>query len=134
MASHNQRPIGEELVSQGFVSAKKLEQALGEQDRKIGQILLDNHDVSEDQIARALASQQGLPYIDLKRYKVSFETVCILDEMQSRKFRAAVLEDRKSPTSWLCLTPIICRRKMRCRRICTGRSTLRWWPVTNSMC
>ena len=96
MASHNQRPIGEELVSQGFVSAKKLEQALGEQDRKIGQILLDNHDVSEDQIARALASQQGLPYIDLKRYKVSFETVCILDEMQSRKFRAAVLEDRKS--------------------------------------
>ncbi len=99
MVTSNNRPLGEELVAKGYLTAKRLEEALSEHERtgrKLGQILLDNNYVSEEQLARVLASQQGLPFIDLKRYKVSFETVGLLDEMQARKFRAVVLEDRTS--------------------------------------
>jgi len=99
MESSNTQQLGEELVAKGFLSAKKLEEALSEQartGRKLGQILLDNNYVNEEQIARVLASQQSLPFIDLKRYTVSLDTVRILDEMQARKFRAVVLEDRRS--------------------------------------
>ena len=99
MQEHNNQQLGEELVAKGYLTTKRLEEALGEQartGRKLGQILLDNNYVSEEHVARVLASQQGVPYIDLKRYNVSMETVGILDEMQARKFRAVVLEDRKS--------------------------------------
>ena len=99
MDALNHQPLGAELVAKGFLTATKLEEALNEHERtgrKLGQILIDNKYVTEEQIARILASQQGLPFIDLKHYKISFDTVRILDEMQSRKFRAVVLEDRKS--------------------------------------
>ena len=100
MDTHNNNHLlGEELMAKGFLTAKRLEEALSEQvrtGRKIGTILLDNNYVSEEQIARVLASQQGLPFIDLKHYNVRIETVSILDEMQSRRFRAVVLEDRQS--------------------------------------
>ncbi len=94
--SHNNR-LGEELVTKGFLAPKKLAEALSEQarsGRKLGQILLDNNYVSEEQIARVLASQQNLPFIDLKHYQVNLDTVVRLDELQSRKYRAVVLEDR----------------------------------------
>ena len=99
MVVANKLPLGEELVAKGYLTPKRLEEALSEHyrtGRKLGQILLDNNYVSEEQIARVLALQQGLPFIDLKRYKVSLETARILDEMQARKFRAVLLEVRKS--------------------------------------
>ena len=70
MQEHNNQQLGEELVAKGYLTNKRLEEALGEQartGRKLGQILLDNNYVSEEQIARVLAAQQGLPFIDLKR-------------------------------------------------------------------
>ncbi len=99
MNAPNNSPLGEELVAKGYLTTKRLEEALSEHartGRKLGQILIDNNYVSEEQLARVLASQQGLPFIDLKRYKVSFDTVSLLDEMQARKFRAVLLEDRQS--------------------------------------
>lgn len=99
MQAPKNQMLGEELVAKGYLTAKKLAEALSEQERtgrKLGQILLDNNYVTEEQIARVLASQQGLPYIDLKHYNVNLDTVSKLDEMQSRKYRAVVLEDRKT--------------------------------------
>jgi hypothetical protein len=99
MQTHINQMLGEELVAKGYLTAKKLAEALSEQKRtgrKLGQILLDNNYVTEEQIARVLASQQGLPYIDLKHYNINLDTVTKLDEMQSRKYRAVVLEDRKT--------------------------------------
>lgn len=99
MEKLNKKPLGQELVEKGYLTPKKLDEALSEQTRtgrKLGIILVDNNYVSEEQIARVLASQQGLPFIDLKHYGVNLETVCKLDEMQSRKYRAVILEDRTS--------------------------------------
>jgi MSHA biogenesis protein MshE len=92
------KSLGEELVALGHLTSKRLADALNEQQRtgrKLGQILLDNNFVSEEQIARVLASQQGLPFIDLRRYEIIPQTVRVLGEMQARKYKALVLEDRK---------------------------------------
>lgn len=92
------KSLGEELVSQGILTSKQLIDALAEQEktgRKLGQILLENNVATEEQIARVLASQQGIPFIDLRRFEISPKIVRILDELQARKYRALVLEDRK---------------------------------------
>lgn len=97
MDTTTSRSLGEELVSQGALTAKQLFDALAEQEktgRKLGQILLENNVATEEQIARVLASQQGIPFIDLRRYEIVPKTVRVLDELQARKYRALVLEDR----------------------------------------
>lgn len=98
MEKNHNPSLGESLVAQGHLSPLRLEEALKEQQRtgqKLGQILLSNNFVTETQIARVLATQQGIPFIDLSKHKVAPELARILGEMQTRKYRAVVLEDRK---------------------------------------
>lgn len=98
MEQDRYQSLGSTLVTQGVLSAERLDHALKEQQRtgqKLGQILLSNNFVTETQIAQVLAQQQGLPFVDLVKYKVPPELARILGEMQTRKYRAVVLEDRK---------------------------------------
>lgn len=92
------KSLGEALIAQGWVTSKQLSDALAEQKRtgqKLGQILVDNNYVTEEQIARVLAAQQNLPFVDLKRYNLNIEVSRILGEMQARKYRAVLLEERR---------------------------------------
>ena len=89
--------LGSALIDQGYLSSEKLNEALAEQKRTgrlLGRVLVENDYVSEEQIARTIAAQQGIPFIDLRRYDVVPNTVHILTELQARRFQAIVLEDR----------------------------------------
>jgi MSHA biogenesis protein MshE len=89
--------LGNLLVEQGLLTPEKLSEALAEQKRTgrlLGRVLVENGFVTEEQMARTLASQLNVPYIDLKRYEVNEATVRALSEMQARRFRGLVLEDR----------------------------------------
>ncbi len=89
--------LGSALVEQGYLSNKQLNEALAEQKRSgrmLGQVLVENSYVSEEQIARTLAAQKALPFIDLKRFEVNPDVVRVLTELQTRRFRAIILEDR----------------------------------------
>lgn len=93
------KSLGEALLEQGLLTAKQLADALEEQKRtglKLGQILLDNHLVNDEQIAQVLAKQQNLPFVDLKRYNIKIDKAHILSELQARKYRAIILEERKN--------------------------------------
>jgi MSHA biogenesis protein MshE len=99
MQSTNPKSLGEALLAQGWLTAKQLTDALQEQKRtgqKLGQILLDNNFVSDEQIAKVLATQQNLPFVDLKRYNIQLEKTRLLGELQARKYRALILEERKN--------------------------------------
>jgi MSHA biogenesis protein MshE len=90
--------LGDLLVSQGLLTPERLGEALTEQKRSgrlLGRVLVENGFVTEEQIARTLATQLGVPYIDLRRYEVNSDTVHALSEMQARRFRGLVLEDRE---------------------------------------
>jgi MSHA biogenesis protein MshE len=92
------KSLGEALIEQGWLTSKQLSDALQEQKRtgqKLGQVLIDNNFVSDEQIARVLAAQQNLPFIDLRRFSIQRDKARLLGEMQARKYRAVLLEERR---------------------------------------
>lgn len=97
MQTHSNKSLGEALLAQGWLTPKQLSDALKEQrnsGQRLGQVLIDNGFVNDEQIAKVLAIQQNLPYVDLKHYNLQREKARKLDELQARKFRAVLLEDR----------------------------------------
>ena len=89
--------LGEIFVQQKLLSEEQLQFSLSEQKRtgrKLGRIFVENGFVTEEQICGALAKQLNIPYINLKFYNLNPDTVRLLPETQSRRFRALALEDR----------------------------------------
>jgi len=89
--------LGEILVQQKLLSEEQLGLALAEQrrsGRKLGRVFVEHGYVTEEQISGALARQLNIPYINLKFYHVNPDLVRKLPETQARRFRALVLEER----------------------------------------
>jgi MSHA biogenesis protein MshE len=89
--------LGHTLVEQGLITPEKLQEALLEHKRsgrQLGRVLVESGAVTEEQVARTVAAQLNVPYIDLRRFDVIPDTVRKITEMQARRFRALVLEDR----------------------------------------
>jgi MSHA biogenesis protein MshE len=98
MARPEKVRLGEILVQQKLLSEEQLNQALADQKRsgrKLGRVFVESAFVTEEQISGALARQLGIPYINLKFYNINQDVVRLLPETQSRRFRALVLEDRR---------------------------------------
>jgi len=97
MESPKKIRIGDLLVSKKVISESQLQTALKEQKRsgrKLGQTLIELGLVEEDRWLTMLGEQMNIPFIDLKHYKFSAETIRILPEMYARRYRALVLDDR----------------------------------------
>ncbi|TXI38594.1 MAG: type II/IV secretion system protein [Methylophilus methylotrophus] len=80
----------------------ELEQALEEQrktGRRLGRVIAEKGYANERQIAEAVASQLNIPFLDLGQYELDVKQVQKLPEVQSRRFRAILLEER--PNSFL---------------------------------
>lgn len=91
--------LGEMLVLQKLISQEQLKFALDEQKRsgrKLGRIFVENGFVTEEQICEGLAKQFEIPYLNLKFLNVVAATARKLPEMQARRHRALVLEERKN--------------------------------------
>ncbi|MYM84521.1 MSHA biogenesis protein MshE [Duganella sp. FT50W] len=89
--------LGEILVQQKLLSEEQLGLALADQKRsgrKLGRVFVENGYVTEEQIAGALARQLDIPYLNLKFFHLHPEIVRLLPETQARRFRALALEDR----------------------------------------
>ncbi|AKR42508.1 GspE/PulE family protein [Methylophilus sp. TWE2] len=80
----------------------ELEQALEEQrktGRRLGRVIAEKGYANERQIAEAVAHQLNIPFLDLGQYELDVKQVQKLPEVQSRRFRAILLEER--PNSFL---------------------------------
>jgi MSHA biogenesis protein MshE len=91
--------LGDLLVQQKLISQEQLKLALEQQQRqstkrKLGRLLVENAFVTEEDICKALSTQLGIPYIDLKHFKINDELVRLLKEEQARRYQAIVLENR----------------------------------------
>ncbi|MGG7605938.1 GspE/PulE family protein [Massilia sp. BKSP1R2A-1] len=98
MARPEKIRLGEVLISQKLLSEDQLNQALADQKRtgrKLGRVFVESGFVTEEQISGALARQLNIPYITLKFYNINAELVRLLPETAARRFRALVLEDRR---------------------------------------
>ncbi|HWA12604.1 MAG TPA: GspE/PulE family protein [Burkholderiales bacterium] len=88
--------LGEILLQQKLLSEDQLKAALEEQKRsgrKLGRIFIDGGYLTEEQIGGALARQLQVPFINLKHFNVRPEDATRLPETLARRFRAMVLED-----------------------------------------
>jgi MSHA biogenesis protein MshE len=91
--------LGDVLVAQKLISREQLGLALEHQKRsgrRLGRVLVENGFCTDEQIAEAVARQIGAPYVNLKFYNLNNEVVRRLPESQARRFRAVVLEDRRT--------------------------------------
>ncbi len=88
--------IGDLLIEQKIISQDQLTQALAEQKksgRKLGRVLIENGFITEEQLLQFLSRQLNVPYVDLKRYHIKPEVVRIIPETHARRFRVIALED-----------------------------------------
>lgn len=88
--------IGDLLVKNGIITEDQLAQALATQKKqggKLGATLIALGFIGSIQFVEFLARQLNLPAIDLKLYSYNAETVKSLPEAAARRFRALVLKD-----------------------------------------
>ena len=91
--------LGDVLVAQKVVAPEQLVAALEQQKRtgrRLGRILIESGRCTEEQIAEAVARQLGIPHVNLKFADLNNEVVRRLPESLARRFRAIVLEDRRT--------------------------------------
>ncbi len=97
MARPERIRIGNLLVQEKLISQEQLALALEQQKRsgrKLGSVLIENGFASEEDISKTLAKQLKIPYLNLKYYNINLQLARTLPEMQARRFRALVLEDK----------------------------------------
>ena len=98
MASRLQKiRLGDLLVQNGLITAAQLDMALTQQrgsGRKLGQELVAQHLVTEEDLLNFLARQLHLERIDLSRQALDPQLVSRLPESLARRYRAIPLRDQ----------------------------------------
>jgi len=95
MARPEKVRLGDILVKEGLISSVVLESALAEQKKtgqRLGRVLVDSQLVTEEAIAKALARQLALAYVDLKVAPVDTAALKLLSETQARRLRVMPLK------------------------------------------
>lgn len=88
--------LGELLVDAGYISNQQLENALTMQKhrriKRLGQILVQLGYITPNDICIALASQFGLPWVDLSKKKIHSEIASIIPEKEARHLTAVPID------------------------------------------
>jgi MSHA biogenesis protein MshE len=89
--------LGDLLIQHELITQEQLNNALEEQGktgRKLGSILIDLGYVAESQMLNRLADHLEIAFIDIDKRRIDVELVKRIPEIQARRFRALVLEER----------------------------------------
>lgn len=89
--------LGDLLVKKNIISEDTLMQALAAQKqsgRKLGATLIELGAVSEKQLLSFLSQHLNVPLVDIPNYQVSVAALQLLPEVQARRYRAIVLDDK----------------------------------------
>jgi MSHA biogenesis protein MshE len=89
--------LGDLLVQKGIINEEQLIQALAaqkESGRKLGFMLIELGLVTENQLLSFLSQHLNVPLVDISQHSVSLAAVNMLPEVQARRHRALVLEDK----------------------------------------
>src|SRR5262245_60776839 len=84
-------PLGTLIFRAGLVPADQLEDALEEgikRGGRLGEILIERGLIQESDLARILAGQKGLRYIDPSELELDAEAIALLPEEKARLYRA----------------------------------------------
>jgi MSHA biogenesis protein MshE len=88
--------LGNLLLENKIITQEQLNSAIARQQKtgeKLGKIFLDLNYIKEQDLLNLLSQQLKIPFIDLKNYSVRPEVVQILPEFYARRYRAIVLNN-----------------------------------------
>jgi MSHA biogenesis protein MshE len=88
--------IGDLLIENKLISEQQLEVALAEQKktrRKLGKTLVDLGYIEESALLQLISEQLGIAYISLKQYPINQDILRKLPEIHARRFRAIALAE-----------------------------------------
>lgn len=97
MAIKQKVRIGDLLVKNGVITEDQLQQALAKQKTtglRLGRTLINLGFVQEDRFLEFLSEQLNVPFVDLRRYKFDNTIVQRLSETHARRFRAIALSEK----------------------------------------
>ncbi len=89
--------LGDLLVQNNLINGEQLKTALSEQrqsGRKLGATLIALNMVTEVQLLELLSTHLNVPLINMDEYRIDPEAVKLLPEIQARRYRALVLDDK----------------------------------------
>ena len=89
--------LGDLLVKSQLIDEQQLRLALAEQrqsGRKLGATLIAMNLVSETQLLQLLSQHFDVPMINIDDYSVNADAVRLLPEIQARRYRALILDDK----------------------------------------
>ena len=90
--------IGDLLINNGFITDDQLGAALASQKqsgKKLGRALIDLGFIEEDAMLKLLSQQLDVPFIQLRNYDFVFKLTARLPETYARRFRAVVLKEEE---------------------------------------
>jgi len=91
------KQLGQILIEQGLISDEQLTEALKVQERvpkSLGRILIDLQLIKETDLVRALAHQIGLEFVDLGEFPVDPSATALIPESVARRYRALPIGER----------------------------------------
>lgn len=97
MAVKQKIRIGDLLVNNEVITEDQLQQALTKQKTtglRLGRTLINLGFIQEDKFLEFLSEQLNVPFVDLRRYRFDTATVHRLSETHARRFRAIALSER----------------------------------------
>src|SRR5581483_2618076 len=98
MAKRRPKQLGQILLEQGLLTQEQLERALAEHrnaPKSLGRVLIDLGYIQERDLVRALAEQVGLEFVDLSEYQVEPTATTLLPESLARRYRAIPIGERE---------------------------------------
>lgn len=90
--------IGDLLIQNGVITEDQLMTALAEQKktgRKLGRALIELGFVEEDKLLDLLSRQLEIPFVQLRHYQFNQDLIKKLPETHARRFRAIVLDEQQ---------------------------------------
>ena len=91
MAGYRKRVrLGDILVEYDYITQEQLEDALAQQKEKgklLGEMLIELNYISEEDMMRALQTQLGLEFVDLRTYEIDDKAVALVGEQLVRKYK-----------------------------------------------
>jgi type IV pilus assembly protein PilB len=99
MVTAKRRPkqLGQILLEQGLLAQDQLDRALEEHrntPKSLGRVLIDLGYIKERDLVRALAEQVGLEFVDLTDYRVDGGIATLIPEGICRRYRALAIGER----------------------------------------
>lgn len=88
--SRSRRKLGEILIEAGLLSPAQLNRALphcGINGKRLGEVLISQHAITEQDLARCLSSQLNFPYVDLGREECDGTLVAALTEILAKRHK-----------------------------------------------